>query len=58
MRETMKDQQRSFPDRFRGLALDIDMAETMSEYDFVASRLRKLADELEEWLKQEQLEAT
>ena len=42
----MKDQQRSFPDRFRGLALDIDMAETMSEYDFVASRLRKLADEV------------
>ena len=54
----MKDQQRSFPDRFRGLALDIDMAETMSEYDFVASRLRKLSDELEEWLKQEPLETT
>jgi hypothetical protein len=54
----MKDQQRSFPYRFRGLAMDIDMAETMSEYDFVASRLRKLADELEEWLKQKQLETT
>jgi hypothetical protein len=37
----MKDQQRSFPDQFHGLALDIDMAETMSEYDFVATRLRK-----------------
>jgi hypothetical protein len=54
----MKDQQRSFPDQFRGLALDIDMAETMSEYDFVATRLRKLADELEEWLKQKQFETT
>ncbi len=54
----MKNQQQSFPDRFRGLALDMDMAQIMGEYDFVASRLRKLADELEEWLKQERLEAT
>jgi hypothetical protein len=38
--------------------MDIDMAETMSEYDFVATRLRKLADELEEWLKQKQFVAT
>jgi hypothetical protein len=46
------EQTKSYPDRIRGLATDIDCAETMSEYDFIALRLRRLADELEEWLKQ------
>ena len=45
------DQTKSYPDQVRGLAEDIDCAETMSEYDFVSSRLRQLADELEELLK-------
>ena len=49
------DQTKSYPDQVRGLAEDIDCAETMSEYDFVSSRLRQLADELEELLKQKNL---
>jgi hypothetical protein len=48
----MENQKRSFPDQVRGLALDIDMAQTMAEYVFVAKRLRDLADDLEELLKQ------
>jgi hypothetical protein len=51
------DQTKLYPDRIRGLATDIDCAETMSEYDFIASRLRRLADELEEWVKQVALKA-
>ena len=46
------EQTKSYPDRIRGLATDIDCAETMSEYDFIANRLRRLADELEERMKQ------
>jgi len=51
MEQTLK----TYPDRVRGLAEDIDCAETMAEYDFIATRLRKLADELEEWLAQQPL---
>lgn len=53
----MEQTQKSYPYRIRSLAEDIDCAEIMSEYDFIANRLRKLADELEEWLKQELSEA-
>ncbi len=54
----MEQTQKSYLDRIRSLAEDIDCAETMSEYDFISKRLRMLADELEEWLKQEIPEAT
>ena len=50
--ESALEQTKSYPDRIRGLATDIDCAETMSEYDFIANRLRRLADELEERMKQ------
>ena len=51
----MEQKLKTYPDRVRGLAEDIDCAETMAEYDFIATRLRKLADELEEWLAQQPL---
>ena len=38
----------SYADRIRGIAHDIDRAQVMVEYDFIAKRLRELADELEE----------
>ncbi len=49
----MEQTPKSYPDRIRSLAEDIDCAEIMSEYDFISKRLRLLSDELEEWLKQE-----
>jgi hypothetical protein len=54
----MEESTNSYPDRVRSLAEDIDCAQMMAEYDFVAIRLRKLADELEEWLKQSTLKTT
>jgi uncharacterized coiled-coil DUF342 family protein len=49
----MDKKQKSFSDRIRGMAEDIDCSQTMVEYDFIANRLRELADELEEKLEQE-----
>ena len=43
---------KSYPDRVRSLAVDLECAQHMVEYKFVAERLKKLADELEEWLRQ------
>jgi len=43
----------SYADRIRGIAHDIDCAQAMVEYDFIAKRLRELADELEDVLEQE-----
>jgi hypothetical protein len=48
----MNNKQKSFADRIRGMAEDIDSAQVMVEYDFIAKRLRELADELEEKLVQ------
>ena len=53
----MEQTQKTYPDRIRGLAEDIDCSTIMAEYDFVSKRLRMLADELEEWLKQKPSEA-
>lgn len=49
----MDNKQKSYPDRIRIIAEDIECAEQMGEYDFLAHRLRELANELEEKLKQE-----
>jgi len=54
----MEQSTKSYPDRVRGLAEDIDCAKIRAEYDFIAIRLRRLADELEEWLKQSILKTT
>jgi hypothetical protein len=45
--------QKSYADRIRGIANDIDCAQFLMEYDFIAKRLRELADELEDKLEQE-----
>jgi hypothetical protein len=49
----MNNKQKSYADRIRGMAEDIDCAQVMVEYDFIAKKLRELADELEEELAQE-----
>ena len=49
----MNNKQISYADRIRGIADDIDCAQVMAEYDFIAKKLRELADELEEKLEQE-----
>ncbi len=49
----MSNKQKSYPDRIRIIAEDINAAELLYEYDFQAKRLRELANELEETLKQE-----
>ena len=43
----MNDNHLSYADRIRGIAEDIDCAQVMVEYDFIAKKLRELADELE-----------
>ncbi len=49
----MSNKQKSYPDRVRVIAEDIDCAKYKFEYDFIAKKLRELADELDEKLKQE-----
>ena len=49
----MNDNQKSYPDRIRIIAEDIDSAVSMAEYEYLAHRLRRLANALEEKLKQE-----
>ena len=51
----MSNNQNSYPDRIRRIAGDIESAISMGEYDFAANKLRELANELEEKLKQETL---
>jgi hypothetical protein len=49
----MSNNQKSYPDRIRRIAGDIESAVSRGEYDFAANKLRELANELEEKLKQE-----
>jgi hypothetical protein len=48
----------TYPRRIRKIAMDITLVKHFMELEMQASRLREVADELEEWLKQEQLEST
>jgi hypothetical protein len=48
----------TYPDKIRKIAMDLTLAKHIMEMELQASRLREIADELEEWLKQEQLETT
>jgi hypothetical protein len=49
----LNNNQKSYPDRIRSIAGDIESAEHTGELDFLANKPRKLANELEEKLKQE-----
>jgi hypothetical protein len=48
----------TYPHRIRKIAMDLTMAKHIMEMELQATRLREIADELEEWLKQERSEAT
>jgi hypothetical protein len=48
----------SYPHRIRKIAMDLTLAQHIMEMELQATRLREIADELEEWLKQERFEAT
>jgi hypothetical protein len=48
----------TYPHRIRKIALDITLVKHFMELEMQATRLREIADELEELLKQEQLETT
>ncbi len=48
----------TYPHRIRKIATDLTLAQHIMEMELQASRLREIADELEEWLKQEQFEIT
>ena len=49
----MNCQQETYPDKIRKIALDITLIKHFMELEMQAKRLRELADELEERLKQE-----
>jgi hypothetical protein len=49
----MNDNQKSYPDQIRRIAGDIESAVSRGEYNFAANKLRELANELGEKLKQE-----
>ena len=48
----------SYPHRIRKIAVDLTLAQHIMEMELQANRLREIADELEEWLKQERSETT
>jgi hypothetical protein len=48
----------TYPHRIRKIATDITLVKHFMELEMQATRLREIADELEEWSKQEQLETT
>jgi hypothetical protein len=55
---TMESNRKSYPEKIRCIAEDITQMQQLAELDHSVNQLRKIADDLEEWLKQEQLEAT
>jgi hypothetical protein len=48
----------TYPDKIRKIAMDITLVKHFMELEMQATRLREIADALEELLKQEQLETT
>jgi hypothetical protein len=54
----MEQTKETYPNRIRKIAMDLTLARHKMEMAHQASRLREIADELEEWLKQEQFETT
>ena len=54
----MEQTKATYPHRIRKIAMDLTLARHKMEMAHQATRLLEIADELEEWLQQEQLEAT
>jgi len=48
----------TYPNRIRKIATDLTLAQHIMEMELQATRLREIADELEEWLKQKRIENT
>ena len=48
----------TYPHRLRKIAMDLTLAKHIMEMELQAARLREIADELEEWLKQKRIETT
>ena len=48
----------TYPHRIRKIAMDLTLAKHIMEMELQATRLREVADELEEWLKQQRFETT
>ena len=48
----------TYPHRIRKIAMDLTLAQHIMEMELQATRLREIADELEEWLKQERFKST
>ena len=47
----------TYPDKIRKIALDITLVKHFMELEMQATRLREIADELEELLKQERFKS-
>jgi hypothetical protein len=54
----MEQTKETYPNRIRKIAVDLAEARYKMEMELQATRLLEIADELEEWLKQKQFEAT
>ena len=54
----MEQTKETYPSQIRKIAMDLTLARHKMEMAHQATRLLEIADELEEWLKQEKLEAT
>ena len=54
----MEQTKETYPFRIRKIAMDLTLARHKMEMELQATRLLEIADELEEWLKQEPFEAT
>ena len=54
----MEQTKETYPNRIRKIAMDLTLARHKMEMAHQATRLLEIADELEEWLKQKQFEAT
>lgn len=54
----MDQKTQTYPHRIRKIAMDLTLAKHIMEMELQATRLREIADELEEWLKQKRFETT